>query len=59
MATTLKELLEQHPEWANLPMVVYNGMNGEYDWVGASGSVYLGEETEDGKKIKVLVFAGN
>ena len=60
---TLRELIEQHPELADLPMVVYNGSSGEYDHVGGSASVYRHDSDEDsdydGEKYDVVVFAGN
>jgi len=64
---TLRQLLEQHPEWADLQMVVYSP-EGHYDYVGCSGSVYKGEDfsepamdVEDPRNIKtdVLVFSAN
>lgn len=63
---TLRQLLEQHPEWADLPMVVYTGHG--YEYVGCSGSVYKGEDYDDhgldvedplNKSTDVLVFSGN
>lgn len=51
---TLKTLLEKHPEWADLPIVVYQS-EGRYDYVGAAGLVYEDEDEEG----KVLVFAPN
>jgi delta-aminolevulinic acid dehydratase/porphobilinogen synthase len=51
---TLLDLLKLYPEVGNLPMVVYNS-NGHYDWIGASGTVYISEEETE----KVLVFSGN
>lgn len=65
---TLKTLLEKHPNWADLPIVVYTS-NG-YDWIGGAASVYTdktptNEEdlNKDVRKIKdwtkVLVFAPN
>jgi hypothetical protein len=55
---TLKTLLERHPEWADLPIVVYCP-DGHYDWVGDSSKffhpasaytayVLEGEQHEDG-----------
>lgn len=56
---TLRSLLEEHPEWADLPIVVYNP-DGSCDWVGSSGTVYDGEITDvDGEEYHVLTFAGN
>jgi hypothetical protein len=65
MTETLRTLIEKHPEWANLPIVVYR-TDGSYDFIGCSGSIYTGECTEEDKianpEIKtesVLVFSGN
>ena len=57
--TTLRSLLEEHPEWADLPIVVYQP-DGSCDWVGFSGTVYPGtiEDEVDGE-VEVLTFAGN
>lgn len=52
---TLKSLLEKHPEWANLPIVV-SREDGNIDYIGASGLVF--ELTTDDNE-KVLVFSGN
>lgn len=54
---TVKEILEKHPEWADLPIVVQNN-NGDFDYVGASGSVYSVCDPEE-KNLRVLVFTGN
>ena len=43
-------LLRDHPEWADLPLVLYTQAD-EYEYVGGSASVYQDE--------KVLVFSGN
>jgi len=58
--TTLRSLIEEHPEWADLPLVVYRE-DGEYDWVGCSGAVYDHNPADDGIEDAqhVLVFAGN
>lgn len=40
--TTLNDIIKKHPEYADLPVVIYRE-DGEYDWVGASGSVYDGK----------------
>jgi hypothetical protein len=53
---TLRMLMEKHPEIADLPIVVYCE-DGHYDWVGAAGAVYVGDDPEDGEK--VLVFSSN
>jgi hypothetical protein len=56
---TLRQLLEQHPEWADLPMVIARG-DGDVDWVGAAGMVYPGLcEESDTTTTTVLVFAPN
>jgi len=57
---TLATLLRDHPEWADLPLVVYN-VCGDYEYVGASASVYahVDEGDESGEETDVLVFAGN
>lgn len=52
--TTLKELLEEHPEWADLPIAVYNPQGG-YDYVGCSGDVYSDDDGES----SILVFSHN
>lgn len=53
---TLKTLLEKHPEWGDLPLVVYCP-DGHYDWVGAAGSAYPSRDENEG--IDVLVFSAN
>lgn len=57
---TLKEMIEQNPEWADLDVVVYSP-DGEYHYVGASGSVYVDDQDEgdDAPNIPVLVFSAN
>jgi hypothetical protein len=59
---TLREIIEQHPEWLDLPVAVYRS-DGEYDYVGGSGTVYrhnTDEELEyDGEAVDAVVFAGN
>lgn len=71
---TLKILLERHPDWADLPIVVYSP-DGRYDWVGESshsdggaGSVYTDDTHAEideqgmgvpGTEAKVLVFSAN
>lgn len=52
--TTLSELLKRHPEWADLPIVIYTE-DEEYHFVGCSGSVYEDEDEDE----KILVFSGN
>ena len=55
---TLRRLMEEHPEWADLPIVVYREEGG-YDWVGSSGDVYDATTEEDGDVYEVLVFTNN
>jgi len=57
---TLRELIEEHPEWADLPIVIYN-VCGEYEYVGGSASVYehIDDDWDAENPPKVLVFAGN
>jgi len=62
---TLRELIEQHPEWADLPIAVYR-TDGSLDYIDASGTAYVGEDWPDdvedvveGTGNPVLVFAGN
>ncbi len=51
---TLATLLRDHPEWANLPLVLYTQAD-EYEYVGGSAGVYT--DLDHGEK--VLVFTGN
>lgn len=51
---TLRELVDQHPEWLDLELTVYSN-SGELDFVGGSGNVY--EDTYQGET--VIVFTGN
>lgn len=37
--TTLKELLAAHPDWADLPIKIYDGHS--VDWLSGAGSVYI------------------
>lgn len=59
---TLKQILEEHPEWENLPVAIHRS-DGSYDFVGESGSVYVNDEYFDDDnpedKISVVVFAPN
>ena len=57
---TLRELIAQHPEMADLDIVVYSP-DGEYHYVGASGSVYVDEQDEgdEASNVPVLVFSAN
>lgn len=43
---TLRQLLAEHPEWADLPIVVYTP-SGEYSYVGAGCRVYTNETCDD------------
>lgn len=55
---TLRELLQAHPEWADLPIAVYDPENDLYHFLGASGTIY--EATiDDPEPVDVLVVAGN
>ena len=61
---TLRELVDQHPDWLDNDIVV--GSDGYYHYVGASGDVYLDyeykdSENGDAKKTgrKIIVFVGN
>jgi hypothetical protein len=63
---TLRELYDEHPEWRDLPMVVYRPDDGDIDWVGGTAFVYpCDTELEPAddqpfpQPITVLVFAGN
>lgn len=57
---TLKEMIEQHPEWADLDVVVYS-VSGDYEYVGGSADVYVDIDGDDesGNAPKVLVFTAN
>jgi len=39
---TLNDLIKKHPEYADLPVVIYC-KDGSLDWVGGAGRVYDGE----------------
>jgi len=64
---TLSQILKEHPEWADLPVVVYQSGSGHYAQVGGDGSVYIDERNEtdveytDQEKAQgpVVVFTGN
>lgn len=56
MITTLAELIKSHPEWADLPTVVYC-KDGHYDYIGEAGMVY--PATDEDTESEVLVFAPN
>ena len=51
---TLGTLLEKHPEWKDLPIVIERP-DGDFDWLGHSGLFY----SDNVKGEKVLVFANN
>lgn len=57
---TLREILEEHPEWVDLPVGVYR-VDGGIDFVGCSGMVYLGHEYDDDENQvgDVVLFANN
>lgn len=61
---TLKEMIEQHPEWADLPVAVMS-VCGDLDYIDCSGTAFVGEDFADdveaieGTGDPVLVFAGN
>lgn len=60
---SLKELLAKHPDWADLPIVVYRP-DGQYDWLDGAASAYTDTTHEDpdneaSPEVKVLVFAHN
>jgi len=62
---TLKEMIEQHPEWADLPIAVTNNV-GDLHYIDGSGFAYLGEDWPDdvveaieGEGDPVLVFSAN
>ena len=52
--TTLKSLLEAHPEWADLPIAI-DRPDGELDYMGASGDAYTAEDDEG----PILIISGN
>jgi len=54
---TLKEMIEQHPEWADLDVVLYTD-SGDYEYVGASASVYAVKSSPN-LPHPVLVFSAN
>ena len=57
---TLRQLMEEHPDWLDIPLAVY-APDGIYHYVGASGDVYLAEDDseEDLEDKRVIVFSGN
>lgn len=61
--TTLRSLMQEHPEWADLPIVVYKP-DGTHDYVGGAGNVYEFDPKKEGCEgvdgcERVLVFAAN
>lgn len=42
---TLRDIVETHPEWLDLPVVVYQS-DGTYDWLDGSAAVYVAEAVE-------------
>lgn len=60
---TLKSILEAHPEWADLTVVVYDGTDNGY-WYIDEDWAYVHELDEDeepnpDQPLPVLVFSGN
>ena len=47
--TTLNDLIKKHPEYADLPVVIYR-KDGGYEWLGGTGRSYEGKgcSLEDG-----------
>jgi len=41
---TLNELLEEHPEYGDLDVAIYNIINGDYDFLGDVIDVYTDEQ---------------
>lgn len=56
--TTLRQLLDTHPEWADLHIVVYRD-DGTLHYLGAQGSAYEHQDDNEPDCPKVLVFAPN
>jgi hypothetical protein len=66
--TSLRRLIAEHPEWADLPLVVYRE-DGDYDFVGTldgAASVYptdlttaRSDDDPTPTLLRVLVFAAN
>jgi hypothetical protein len=54
MSGTLRELLAEHPEWADLPVAVGDSV-GELYYIDGNGMVYVSED--EGKP--VLIFDTN
>lgn len=64
---TLRQLLEQHPEWGDLQLTLLNTV-GELEYIGCNAFVYVGQDysdphmdVEDPRNVAtdVLVFAPN
>jgi hypothetical protein len=56
---TLRELVEKHPDWLDYEMAIYRE-DGELDYVGASGDVYVNDAYDDeGDIARVVIFSGN
>lgn len=53
---TLRMLLEEHPEWADLPIAVDDGH--QFHYVNCSGSIYVGKDSDEDTS-DTLIFAGN
>lgn len=57
---TLNEIIEKHPEYADLEVVIYS-IDGSYHYVGddaySSGAMYKSHDEEE--KIDVLVFSAD
>ena len=55
---TLKEMIEQNPEWADLDVVLYTD-SGDYEYVGAQAGVYTDTDHAETPPRSVLVFSAN
>ena len=62
---TLREMIEQHPEWADLPIAVIDTV-GDLHYIDGSGAAFTGEDFPDdaddyteGTGDQVLVFTAN
>ena len=56
MTMTLRQILDENPDWADLEVVVL-ASDGNVDFVGDSGLVYADDAYGDGETL--LVFSGN
>jgi hypothetical protein len=54
---TLKDIIEQHPNWLDLPVAVFNHQSGEYDFIGGAALCYVDKDYD--VTTPVLVFAPN